>query len=438
MDKTRLIPLVRRGDEKAVNELYYRTYQQPYTVVLDVVNSVSDAYGIMQDAYREAFSRIDKISEFASFRKGINRLSLFMCAVFLKNEKSCEPFSQSTDTSFAYIDVLRGEFKPEPGVDYSRQRQTVSEMLKNLTPDERLALLARCVLGLSINDISYSFGVSENAAAIGLNYAAFRMKTQAERNGFCTEIPVDNLFSFIAWSFGKTASEAPVHEMNREVKQAALSAAARASEPKEEYTAPEPAEPPVNAAVAEKDSPQEYLPGEVPQPEQAAVKAAAKPKRHLARNIVIITVSVLLVAAGTLAFIAFALPQITGELNPISKVITGKEAKNTPEELVEQFEAAFNKNDRDGMAKLFLPEQSFERNIEGGALQLINGIFGLFNSGNTPQIECELQDLKKDGEAAEGKMTVSAELPLVGKQSVTLNASFVIMDNRWYFKDLKT
>ena len=89
------------------------------------------------------------------------------------------------------------------------------------------------------------------------------------------------------------------------------------------------------------------------------------------------------------------------------------------------------------LTKLFLPDQSFERNIEGGALQLINGLFGLFNSGNTPKIECELKDLKKDGEAAEGKMTVSAELPLVGKQSVTLNASFVIMDNRWYFKELK-
>lgn len=433
MDKTKLISLVRCGDEKAVNELYYRTYRQPYTVVLDVVNSASDAYGIMQDAYREAFSHIDRISDYAGFLKAINRLSLFLCAVFLKKEKGYAPFADSSDTNFAYIEVLNGEFKPEPGVDYSSQRKTVSDMLKNLPPDERLALLARCVLGLSINDISYSFGVSETTVAVGLNYAAFRMKAQAERTGFDAQIPVEKLFSFIAWSFGKAASDSPVHEMNEDVKQAALSAAARVSEPKEDNI-PAPAEPPVNTAVTEQKSPQEYLPGDDIQPE---VKTAPKPKRHLVRNIVIISVCVIFLAAGTLAFIAFALPQITGEPNPISSIITGKDAENTPEELVEQFEAAFNKNDRDGMAKLFLPDQSFERNIEGGALQLINGLFGLFNSGNTPQIECELKDLKKDGEAAKGKVLISAELPLVGKQSITLNASFEIKDNRWYFKELK-
>ena len=436
MDKTKLISLVRCGDEKAVNELYYRTYRQPYTLFRDVVNSVSDAYGIMQDAYREAFLHIDRISDYACFSKAINRLSLFMGAVFLKKDKGYAPFADAPDTTFAYIEVLSGEFKPEPGVDYSSQRQTVSDMLKNLPPDERLALLARCVLGLSINDISYSFGVSETTAAIGLNYAAFRMKAQAERTGFDSQIPVDNLFSFIAWSFGKAASDSPVHEMNEDVKQAALSAAARASEP-EELSIPAETELPVNTAVTEQKSPQEYLPGENIQPEQAEAKTAPKPKRHLLRNIVIISVSVLFLAAGTLSFIAFALPQITGEPNSISKFITGRDAENTPEELVEQFEAAFNKNDRDAMAKLFLPDQSLERNIEGGALQLINGLFGLFNSGNTPQIECELKDLKKDGETAKGKVLISAELPLVGKQSITLNASFEIKDNRWYFKELK-
>ena len=445
MDKTKLISLVRRGDEKAVDELYFRTYQQPYTVVLAVVNIDSDAYEIMQNAYREAFSRFDMLSDYSGFRKGVNKLALFMCAVSLRKDGS-SPFSGDYEFTADYIDVLGGAFKPENGADYTQQRQTVSRMIESLAPEERLVLLARCVLGLGVGEIAYSFGVSENTVTGCLNEAALRIKAQAERRLIGPALPAENLFSFIAWSFGKSAAESPVHEMSKEVREVALNISSQTEEP-EPQTIARPAEyeeqtvkyeeQAVYSVADEQKFSQEYVTEmysgwSEPVPE----KPAPKRKKHIVRNIVIITVSVLFLAAGAFAFIAFALPQITGEPNPISKMITGKDAENTPEELVEQFETAFNKNDRDGMAKLFLPDQSLQRNLEGGAFQLINGLLGLFNSGDTPQIECDLKDLKKDGETAEGKVVISAEFPIVGKQSITLKASFEIKDNRWYFKEL--
>ena len=436
MDKIQLISRVRRGDERAVDELYYRTYQKPYTVVLAVVNSVTDAYGIMQDAYREAFMRMNSLSDFDGFRIAVNRLAVFMCAKKKKKRGELEPFSGVSESEADNSGTPNGAFKPEDGADYSAQRQAVSHMLENLPADERLALLAHCVLELGDSETAYSFGVSEGVAAAGYNDAVRRMKAQAARRGDDINIPDEDILPFIKWSFGKSAAESPVHEMDEEVRKAALSAATHTAEPKI-MAPPSDDEQPAKTDEAERRSPQEYMPGEKTQPVPAA-DSAPKRKSHVVRNIVIISVSVLLLAAGVFAFIAFALPQITGEPNPISKVVTGKEAENTPEQLVEQLEAAFNKNDRDAMAKLFLPDQSLQRNLEGGALQLINGFFGLFNSGNTPQIDCELQGLEKDGETAEGKVIVSAEFPIVGKQSVTLNASFELKDYRWYFKELKT
>lgn len=189
-------------------------------------------------------------------------------------------------------------------------------------------------------------------------------------------------------------------------------------------------------------SPQEYSPEElavrrITASESAGADAPVR-KSHIGRNIAIIAAAVILLTAGVLAFIAFALPQLTGEPNPISQIVTGIEAKNTPEELVEQLEEAYNNNDRDGMAKLFLPDQSLSRNIQGGALQLFNGLFGLFNSGETPKLDCELTELQKseDGETAVGSIEVSAEFPFIGRQSVTLSAEFQMKGYKWYFKDI--
>ena len=142
MDKTKLISLVRCGDEKAVNELYYRTYRQPYTVVLDVVNSVSDAYGIMQDAYREAFLHIDRISDYACFSKAINRLSLFMGAVFLKKERQ-----QGHAPVQILISVPKKRFKH--AVDRNRVKRQIREayrlhkqLLGNCITDDQELLIA--------------------------------------------------------------------------------------------------------------------------------------------------------------------------------------------------------------------------------------------------------------------------------------------------------
>ena len=75
------------------------------------------------------------------------------------------------------------------------------------------------------------------------------------------------------------------------------------------------------------------------------------------RNIIIAAAGVLVLAAGAFLFAAFALPQITGEPNKISEIVEPPADRNTPAEVIKDFETAFNNNDRDGMAKCFLPEE---------------------------------------------------------------------------------
>ena len=59
MDTTQLVLRVQNGDEQALNELYYNCYKLPYSSALTLTKNEADSYEIMQDSFRDVFSRID-------------------------------------------------------------------------------------------------------------------------------------------------------------------------------------------------------------------------------------------------------------------------------------------------------------------------------------------------------------------------------------------
>ena len=53
----------------------------------------------------------------------------------------------------------------------------------------------------------------------------------------------------------------------------------------------------------------------------------------------------------------------------------------------------------------------------------------------TMQIECELTDLKENGDTATGTVVLTADVPLVGKQVAYQPAKFQKKDGKWYFSE---
>ena len=175
-----------------------------------------------------------------------------------------------------------------------------------------------------------------------------------------------------------------------------------------------------------------------------------QPSKHTARIIIIAVAAVVAMILGALAFIAFALPNITGESNPVSEMFTGKkEPEFTPEKLVAKYEEAFNAGDRDAIAKLYLPDQSLKRNIEGGAYEMVQKLSD-YLLGEKVTIKCELKDdLKYEGDTATGTVKISIDLPDINGQDVGFIVNLLgietekekpvtferYTDGNWYFKE---
>ncbi|MBQ4179201.1 MAG: hypothetical protein II615_00400 [Ruminococcus sp.] len=155
------------------------------------------------------------------------------------------------------------------------------------------------------------------------------------------------------------------------------------------------------------------------------------PKKHTTGIIIGIVAGVLLIA-GALAFAVFALPQITGQQNKLSELVHIREDENTPQQVVRDFQTAFNQNDKEAMTRCFLPAQNGARSLQGSGVKLLNDLIATFG-GATPQLSFELTGLQKDGDTATGTVIITADLPILGTQSKDFPVTFKKQDYRWYF-----
>ena len=437
---------------------------------------------------REYFSRVKDFQFF-------NNLTM-------ASGKDCERFTDKKD------------FSPESDIDYTRGRHIVSELLNDLPADQELIILARYAMKMSPDELAEALKVEKVVIISSLIEGENKLFGQARllnENGMLNLVPANQIISFAVWMTDAAASDAAVHQMAPAVKKAVVTnsmvtiaadpddfpqtkvvpseSSSKLLKPKSEphtkvnkkenkktRKTSEPAvqvisEPnktfqPVSEGIPARQEPvtrpNEKSPNEIddgfssseekitPISTQTSNEPSKKKTKHTARIIIIVVAAVVAMIIGALAFIAFALPNITGQSNPISEIFTGKkEPEYTPEKLVAKYEEAFNAGDRDGVAKLYLPDQSLQRNLQGGAYEMVQKISDNM-LGEKIKIKCELKDdLKYDGDTATGTVKVTLDLPEVNGQDTSFFAKLFgietekdkpvtfekYTDGNWYFKE---
>lgn len=482
MDTTQLVLRVQNGDEQALNELYYNSYKKPYSLALMLTKNEADSYEIMQDSFREAFLTLDSLDDKSDFIKWLNGIFVNKCREYLSNSNKS---GFLRDTAPAIGDYDRSDssqevFSPKMNVDYSEAKKAVCEIFDSLPADRRLLILAHNALNMTAAESARSLKIDESVIISSLAKGEKELYSKAvllNENGVLKSVAANQIFPFTAWMINDAANSASVHQMAPSVIEAALSdtprtiAADHDDVPSTEEIEPkndgkvlqnraEPVEYKAEKAhlisegtqLSDEESPMDIDDGFTTTEDEYIAEEENKkqPSKHTARIIIIAVAAVIAMILGALAFIAFALPNITGESNPVSEIFTGKkEPEYTPEKLVAKYEEAFNAGDRDAIAKLYLPDQSLKRNIEGGAYEMVQKLSD-YVLGEKVTIKCELKDdLKYEGDTAAGTVKISIDLPDINGQDVGFIVNLFgietekekpvtfekYTDGNWYFKE---
>lgn len=175
MIERELIQGCRRGDRKAQQEVYLRTAERVYRLVLRIAGNPDDAFDIAQDTYIRAFQRIDQFDERATFYTWLCRIAVNEALQFRRR-----------GAARAHRESAAAALTTTPDPDPPDARLDVESALAALPAADRALLILRYQEGLDYQTIAEIAGCEPGTVGSRLARARERVR-RVLKNGYGCE-----------------------------------------------------------------------------------------------------------------------------------------------------------------------------------------------------------------------------------------------------------
>ena len=183
-----LIVRARKKDNEAIAEIIQLTERKAYFIAYKVVNNEATAKDIVQEAYIQAFQKLDQLSDDSKFESWFNQIVSHKALDYTKSKigknKPVE-FSSLDDEEDrlefeANIKNDKASFEPEASMNYKELQEGLQGVLNELPENQRLALMMYYFEDMSVSEIADVYGVSGNTVKGYLAYGRKKIKTIIE------------------------------------------------------------------------------------------------------------------------------------------------------------------------------------------------------------------------------------------------------------------
>jgi len=172
---TMLVQTCLRGDQSAFDELVDRYQRALYNAAYRITGSIDDAMDVTQSAFVAAYEKLDTFDQTRRFFSWIYRIT---CNRALKLVEQRRPL--------AAIDAEAHSTDSNPEVVYgtTESGEFLERALKELSPELRIAIVLKHILGYSYREISELVNVPEKTVKSRLFTARQRLRTVLLEKGF--------------------------------------------------------------------------------------------------------------------------------------------------------------------------------------------------------------------------------------------------------------
>ena len=183
-----LITRARKKDNEAIAEIIQLTERKAYFIAYKVVNNEATAKDIVQEAYIQAFQKLDQLSDDSKFESWFNQIVSHKALDYTKSKQGKNKpveFSSLDDEEDrlefeANIKNDKASFEPEASMNYKELQEGVQGVLNELPENQRLALMMYYFEDMSVSEIADVYGVSGNTVKGYLAYGRKKIKTIIE------------------------------------------------------------------------------------------------------------------------------------------------------------------------------------------------------------------------------------------------------------------
>ena len=147
---------VREGNRDAFRFLVERYSRGVFRLGYRMTGNEQDAEDVVQEAFLRAFRQLNRYESRSSFSTWLYRIAANYSLDLIRSRRSTEAVEDVT--------LMEPSPGPERLLEGVRMQETLDAALKALTQQERTAFVLRHYEGLSIEEISGTLGINNNAA----------------------------------------------------------------------------------------------------------------------------------------------------------------------------------------------------------------------------------------------------------------------------------
>lgn len=186
LDYAHMISLALSGRQEGYDRLYQATYKEMYFIARKYMGNDADALDVLQDAYVQAFLKLDTLQEFDKFPGWLGRIVANTAKNALKKRKmllftDLEKENDEGEIVELLLEDTDTERQPEVAYTEKETQEMVHAMIDSLPDGQRMCILMFHLQEMSIREIAEIMECSENTVKSRLNYGRREIKKQAEQ-----------------------------------------------------------------------------------------------------------------------------------------------------------------------------------------------------------------------------------------------------------------
>lgn len=170
------------GDREAFRVLVDAHSRSIFNLAFRMTGNQQDADEVVQETFLRAYKNLDKFEARSKFSTWIYRIAVNRCLDMLEKKQITGDYtiSDDADPEEHTIQVASTDAGPERQLLSREANEKIASAMKLLTPTERIAFTLRHMEGQSIEEISKTLKVKENAAKNTIFRAVKKLRINLE------------------------------------------------------------------------------------------------------------------------------------------------------------------------------------------------------------------------------------------------------------------
>lgn len=175
-----LVVRCRNGEQRAQLEIYNKYQKAMYNTALRIVNDKAEAEDVMQEAFINAFLKIDTFQGHSTFGAWLKKITVNLSINALNKKSKFEQVS--------YNDQFKNEIYEDPGIDSeeeitNKKVERILLAMRSLKENYRIALNLHLIEGYDYEEICEILKISPANCRTTISRAKESLRTKLLDNG---------------------------------------------------------------------------------------------------------------------------------------------------------------------------------------------------------------------------------------------------------------